>query len=99
VSNRKSQETAVELDGLPPSLEALYTTKTVEKAYPGFAGLVKQSIDEAGVRPQAPAYQDVSLAVQDALHPPDKIDPHDPGPSYDELKGNLEDAVKRKGLL
>jgi multiple sugar transport system substrate-binding protein len=99
VSNQKSQETAVELDGLPPSLEALYTTKTVEKAFPGFAGLVKESIDAAGVRPQAPAYQDVSLAVQDALHPPDKIDPDDPGSAYDELKSNLEDAVKRKGLL
>ena len=99
VSNQRSQETAVELDGLPPSLESLYASKTIKKAFPGFAGLVKQSIDDAAPRPQTPAYQDVSLAVQDALHPPDKIDPNDPGSAYDDLKGNLEDAVKRKGLL
>ena len=99
VSNRKSQETAVELDGLPPSLESLYATKGIKKAFPGFSALVKQSIDEAAPRPQTPAYQDVSLGVQDALHPPDKIDPGYPGSAYDSLKGNIEDAVKRKGLL
>lgn len=99
VSNVKSQLTAVKLDGLPPSREDLYTNKVVTKAYPGFAGLVKTSIDNAAPRPQTPAYQDVSLAVQDALHPPSQIDPKDPKPSYDDLHSNLEDAVKRKGLL
>ena len=69
------------------------------EAYPGFAELVKESIEGAGPRPTTPAYQDVSLAVQRSLHPPDKIDPDDTEPSYDELKSNLEDAVKREGLL
>jgi multiple sugar transport system substrate-binding protein len=99
VSNKKSQETAVELDGLPPSREDLYSEKTVQKEFPGFAPLVRQSINDAAPRPQTPAYQDVSLAIQDAIQPPDKIDPNDPSSSYDELHGNLEDAVKRKGLL
>jgi multiple sugar transport system substrate-binding protein len=99
VSNRKSQETAIELDGLPPSREDLYSTETVQKAFPGFAGLVKQSVDDAAPRPQSPAYQDVSLAIQDALQPPDKIDPNDPSSAYDQLRSNLEDAVKREGLL
>ena len=95
----KSQLTAVELDGLPPSRSDLYTDKVVTKAYPGFAGLVKESIEGAGPRPTTPAYQDVSLAVQRTLHPPDKIDPEDTESIYDELKSNLEDAVKREGLL
>ncbi|HEX5929190.1 MAG TPA: extracellular solute-binding protein [Solirubrobacterales bacterium] len=99
LSGKESQKTAVELDGLPPSRSDLYSDKTVTKAYPGFAGLVKESIEESGPRPTTPAYQDVSLAVQRSLHPPDKIDPDDPEPSYDELKSNLEDAVKREGLL
>ena len=38
-------------------------------------------------------------AVQRSLHPPDKIDPEDTESIYDELKSNLEDAVKREGLL
>jgi multiple sugar transport system substrate-binding protein len=96
---RESQLTAVELDGLPPSRSDLYTDKVVTKAYPGFAALVKESIEESGPRPTTPAYQDVSLAVQRSLHPPDKIDPEDATSIYEELKSNLEDAVKREGLL
>jgi multiple sugar transport system substrate-binding protein len=99
LADEKSQKTAVELDGLPPSRSDLYATKEVQKAYPGFANLVKESIEGAGPRPTTPAYQDVSLAVQRTLHPPDKIDPDDASSIYDELKSNVEDAVKREGLL
>lgn len=99
LANGESQKTAVELDGLPPSRSDLYTDKAVTKAYPGFAELVKESIEASGPRPTTPAYQDVSLAVQRTLHPPDKIDPDDTESIYDELKENVEDAVKREGLL
>lgn len=99
LANKASQEKAVELDGLPPSRSDLYGAKAVQKAYPGFAQLVKESIEAAGPRPTTPAYQDVSLAVQRTLHPPDKIDPNDASSIYDDLKSNLEDAVKREGLL
>src|ERR1700742_4884301 len=55
LSNEKSELTAVELDGLPPSHENLYENKVVEKAYPGFAPLVKEMIEDAGPRPASPA--------------------------------------------
>jgi trehalose/maltose transport system substrate-binding protein len=99
LAGKASQLTAVELDGLPPSRSDLYSDKAVTKAYPGFAQLVKESIEESGPRPTTPAYQDVSLAVQRALHPPDKIDPDDASSVYDELKSKVEDAAKREGLL
>jgi multiple sugar transport system substrate-binding protein len=99
ISDSKSQLTATDLDGLPPSRASLYANKVVKKNFPGFSQLVKKSISTAGPRPQTPVYQDVSLAIQDAIQPPDKIDPNDPMPSYDTLKSNLEDAVKRQGLL
>ena len=99
LANDVSQKTAVELDGLPPSRSDLYSDKAVTKAYPGFAQLVKESIEASGPRPTTPAYQDVSLAVQRTLHPPDKIDAEDTESLYDELKENVEDAVKREGLL
>jgi multiple sugar transport system substrate-binding protein len=99
LAGQKSQLTAVELDGLPPSRSDLYTDKVVTEAYPGFAALVKESIEESGPRPTTPAYQDVSLAVQRTLHPPDKIDPEDTSSLYEELKSNLEDAVKHEGLF
>jgi hypothetical protein len=41
----------------------------------------------------------VSLAVQNSLQPPDKIDPSDVSSLYEELKTNVEDAVKGEGLL
>jgi multiple sugar transport system substrate-binding protein len=99
LAGAKSQETAVELDGLPPSRSDLYDEKVVKKAYPGFSGLVRESIEGAGPRPASAAYQDVTLAVQRALHPPDKIDPEDTTSVFDELKSSVEDAVKREGLL
>jgi multiple sugar transport system substrate-binding protein len=99
IGSDKSELTATELDGLPPSREHLYTNKVVTKAYPGFSQLVKESIDAAGPRPLTPAYQDVSLAIQDTLQPPDRIDPSDVTPLYDQLKSRLEDAVDGKGLF
>ncbi|MDX6625215.1 MAG: trehalose/maltose transport system substrate-binding protein [Solirubrobacterales bacterium] len=99
LADKQSQLTAVELDGLPPSRSDLYSDKVVQKAYPGFAGLVKESIEESGPRPTTPAYQDVSSALQRTLHPPEKIDPENTESIYDELKSNLEAAVKREGLL
>jgi multiple sugar transport system substrate-binding protein len=99
LAGKQSQLTAVELDGLPPSRSDLYANKVVTKAYPGFAGLVKESIEGSGPRPTTPAYQDVSSALQRTLHPPEKIDPENTESIYEELKSNLEAAVKREGLL
>ncbi len=93
------QLTVTELDGLAPARSGLYETPEVKKAFPGFANLVRESIETAGPRPVTPAYQDVSLAIQSALHPPTKIDPEDPAPAYDELKDKVEQGVNREGLL
>ncbi len=99
LSGEKSELTAVELDGLPPSHENLYTNKTVEKAYPGFAGLVKEEVEAAGPRPVTPAYQDVTSAIQRALHPPESVPAEGDEGKYEELKEDLEQAVRREGLL
>jgi multiple sugar transport system substrate-binding protein len=98
ISSPQSQLTATELDGLPPSNQTLYTDPVVTEAYPGFAALIKQSIDDAAPRPLTPAYTDLSLAIQRALHPPDKIDPADVGSVYDSLREAVEEAVTREGL-
>src|ERR1700760_1074908 len=99
LSGEKSELTATELDGLPPSHENLYTNKLVQKAYPGFAGLVKEEVEAAGARPVTPAYQDVTSALQRTLHPPESIPAKGEESIYEELKENLEAAVKREGLL
>ncbi len=95
----KQQLTVTELDGLPPPRENLYKNPVVTKAFPGFAELTRESIESAGPRPVSPAYQDVSIAIQTALHPADSIDPKDPKPKYDELYDDVNRGVKREGLL
>ena len=95
----ENQITAATLGGLPPTNEAAYETKEIEEAYPGFADLIKQSIDNAAPRPITPAYTDLSLAIQTALHPVGDIDPADITATYDDLVEKVEQAVKREGLL
>lgn len=94
-----NQVIAANLGGLPPTRSDLYDKKGVQEAYPGFAKLLRESIEDAGPRPQTPAYQDVSLAIQRALHPPSNIDPEDPAAAYEELKDKVDQGVKREGVL
>ena len=99
LASPENQLVLTELDGLPPSNRELYSDDIVQKAFPGFADEIRDSIADAVPRPLTPAYTDVSLAIQRSLHPPQSINPDDPEPKYDELKQNVQDAVLRKGLL
>lgn len=87
--------------GLPPVSSQVYDDPELDKTvYPGFANLIKSSIEDAGPRPsESPAYQDLSLAVQAGVHPVTGIDPNDPQAAYNKLKDKVQQAVDRKGLL
>jgi len=86
--------------GLPPVREDVYDSKQIDEVYPGFAGLIRSSIETAVPRPsESPAYQDIALAIQRAVHPTTDIDPEDPAPTYEDLRDKLEQAIKREGLL
>jgi multiple sugar transport system substrate-binding protein len=88
------------LGGLPPVRSDLYDRPAIQKIYPGFADLIRTSIETAAPRPSiSPAYQDLSLAIQRALHPTTKIDPNNVEPTYNELRDKVQQAVKREGLL
>jgi multiple sugar transport system substrate-binding protein len=86
--------------GLPPVNETVYDSKEIEDVYPGISDLIRTSIDDAVARPaQSPAYQDITQAIQRAVHPTDKIDPENPAPVYEELREQVEEAIAREGLL
>jgi multiple sugar transport system substrate-binding protein len=86
--------------GLPPVREDLYETKELKEVYPGFAQIIRDSIADAAPRPsESPAYQDISLAIQNAIHPTTGIDPEDPSATYEDLRDLLEQAINREGLL
>jgi multiple sugar transport system substrate-binding protein len=94
-----NQIIAATLGGLPPTNEDVYATKEIEEAYPGFSDLIKESIDNAAPRAITPAYTDLSLAIQTALHPVGDIDPADVATTYEDFVDKVEQAVKREGLL
>ena len=61
-------------EGLPPVTVASYHNPAVIKAYPFAAVLLKQ-LEHATNRPETPFYSDVTLAIQQTLHPPGSIKP------------------------
>jgi multiple sugar transport system substrate-binding protein len=81
--------------GLPPTLAALYDSPALAKAYP-FKAVIKQELSAPGIRPQTPAYSDVSLAIQKALSPPSSIDPTS---VVHTLTGQIKSALSSGALL
>jgi multiple sugar transport system substrate-binding protein len=61
-------------EGLPPVTIDSYTNPQVIKAYP-FASVLLKQLEHATTRPQTPLYSDVTLAIQQTLHPPGAIKP------------------------
>ena len=60
--------------GLAPVMTSIYGDAAFDKAYP-FHELIKQQLQTYGIRPQTPAYADVTLAIQKALSPTSGINP------------------------
>jgi trehalose/maltose transport system substrate-binding protein len=93
--NEANQREAAAKGGLPPTLAKIYADPKFKKDYP-FADLIKQSVATGAVRPQTPAYADVSLAIYKLVAPASAI----------QLKGftntlnnRLQDALNSKGLF
>ena len=68
-----NQVIAAEKGGLPPTSETVYRDPGVRKAFP-FSELLRTSIQDGGPRPVAPAYGDISLAIQKSFHPESQIE-------------------------
>jgi len=93
--NEANQREAAAKGGLPPTLSKIYDDPKFKKDYP-FADLIKESVATGAVRPQTPAYADVSLAIYKLVSPASQIT----------LKGftktlnnRLQDALTSKGLF
>lgn len=93
--DRENQLTNALRGGLPPSLRSLYGAAELTASYP-FAADVLAALDTASVRPQTPAYQNVSIAIAHALSPPADIRPQS---TVAGLRGQIEDALGSKGLI
>jgi ABC-type glycerol-3-phosphate transport system substrate-binding protein len=93
--NEKNQREAAALGGLPPTIAGIYDDPKFQKDYP-FAGLIRDSVDTGAVRPQTPAYADVSLAIYKLVSPGSSIELDG---FVDTLNDRLNDALESKGLF
>jgi multiple sugar transport system substrate-binding protein len=93
--NRDNQLRNATEGGVPPTLSDLYDDPSFQQEYPAWEA-IKNSLDNASVRPQTPAYTSISIVLSDILNPPAAINPEATG---QELVGQVEAAVKSEGLV
>jgi multiple sugar transport system substrate-binding protein len=93
--NEQNQRQAAIKGGLPPTLNSLYDDPSFKKEYP-FGDLIRRQVANGAIRPQTPAYADVSLAIATTVSPPSKIKLDG---FVDNLRSKLSDALQSKGLF
>ena len=91
----KNQVTDAIKGGLAPVSASIYDEPSFEKAYP-FHALIKAQLEDYGIRPQTPAYADVTLAIQDALSPTSNIQPKT---VVSTLRNEIKQALSSQALL
>jgi multiple sugar transport system substrate-binding protein len=93
--DKDSQLMAAVKDGLPPTIESLYSANEMEDTYP-MADAILDGLKNAAPRPVTPVYQNVSTVTSAALSPPGAIDPK---ASLDTLREQIQQALDSKGVL
>jgi multiple sugar transport system substrate-binding protein len=93
--NRENQLNAAVKGGLPPTLESLYHDPAMFPAYPFHADILT-ALQNASVRPQTPAYQNISIVISHLVSPPAGIDPV---PTEQKMRSQINEALQSKGLI
>jgi multiple sugar transport system substrate-binding protein len=91
----KNQITDAIKGGLAPVSASIYDQPAFDKAYP-FHALIKAQLQDYGIRPQTPAYADITLAIQDALSPTSSIQPKT---IVKTLRNEIKQALSSQALL
>lgn len=93
--NEENQRNNAVDGGVPPTLASLYDDPEFQQAYPMWRE-VRESLENAAVRPVSPAYQSISTLITATLNPVDQIDPPR---TVDELAEQVRKAVNSEGLI
>jgi multiple sugar transport system substrate-binding protein len=93
--NLNNQKRDAIAGGLPPVTASLYDDPALAKPYP-FHALIKQQLQQAGIRPQTPLYSDVALAIIKSISPPGSANPNT---IVNKLRGQIKLALGGKALL
>jgi multiple sugar transport system substrate-binding protein len=95
LTKAKYETTYAVKGGLAPVRGATYNTPSFEKLYP-FHALIANQLKTYGLRPQTPAYADVTLAIQKALSPTGTIKP---GTVVSTLSNEIKSSLSSGALL
>jgi multiple sugar transport system substrate-binding protein len=93
--DRANQLNSAIKGGLPPTIESLYHDPKLFPAYPFHADILT-ALQQASVRPQTPAYQNISVVISHLVSPPAGIQPVS---TEQTMKGQVNDALQSKGLI
>jgi multiple sugar transport system substrate-binding protein len=93
--NRENQLHNATEGGVPPTLAALYDDPSFQQEYPAWQA-IRDSLQNASVRPKTPAYQSISIVLADLLNPPASINPDTIVPQLADQVGR---AVNSEGLV
>jgi multiple sugar transport system substrate-binding protein len=95
LTQEKYEITYAEKGGLAPVRGAVYNLPSFQKQYP-FGKLIEKQLIDYGIRPQTPAYADVTLAIQKALSPTSSINSNS---VVSTLRGEVKAALSSTALL
>ena len=91
----EQQRTIATVGGQPSVLRELAKDPAIQEVLP-FLPLMTEQLETAAPRPVTPAYNDLSLAVRQVLHPMRDIEPQE---SYEALRDLLERALNSQAVL
>lgn len=93
--NRENQLTNALTAGVPPTLVEIYDDPQFREEYPAWEE-IRNSLQQASVRPETPAYQSISIILASLLNPPAEIDPDT---IVEQLAEGVRSAVNSVGLV
>ena len=93
--NRDNQLVNATQGGVPPTLAGLYDDPSFQAKYPA-SQAIRDSLQNASVRPKTPAYTSISIVLADLLNPPAQIDPQTIVPK---MADQVVRAVNSEGLV
>jgi trehalose/maltose transport system substrate-binding protein len=93
--DRANQLNAAIKGGLPPTIASLYNDPKMFPDYPFHADILT-ALQNASVRPETPAYQNISIVISHLVSPPAAISPTG---TEKTMASQINDALQSKGLI
>lgn len=93
--DKESQKFSAINDGVPPTIESLYSDPELQAEYPMHETIL-HALKDPGMRPVTPAAQNVSTVLSNMLSPIAEIDPQ---ATAERMRREVQNALESKGVM